>query len=377
MSKYIIKTYNIFILIIVYFSINTCSFSEKEEDSSTQIKRLLDDEKYDTAHLKIKDKLSSKKKDEDILTEKSTKELHLLELSNDRNRIVYTDDKAVYFRDLANPLVKVLTFAQLPVNLSISSDAEHAIISIALPNGVGCRLLAITLLESREAFVAKSLVPCNQHAGITSDGSFIYYFMDDSLYMESVTEDKSPKLVIDKKKFQPVASGIKNKYYLYPIGKTFLIFAGNAGLYHLYWLDPKKNEEERIADDIATPKIYYGNGKSAYIITGAIGNLFIQELKLSAYGRPVIADKISTNNEKINPWPTSIQDEFISSFEGEVFRWKDEKKIKIYPIISNSIWLAARDQIIYLDNNNNLLITPLEFSEEDYKLLELYQQTKR
>lgn len=338
---------------------------------------MLDDEKYETANQRIKEKFSTKKVEDELLSSKSTKERHLVEISNDRNRVVYTQDKTIFFKDLANPLTKQISFSQIPFNLSISSDAEHALVSIPIPNGIGCRLFAVSLLESKEAYSSKSIIPCYHHGGITSDGNTIYYFIDDSLYLESTIENKSAKLIRDKKFFSPVANGIKSKFYIYPIGKTFLIFMGDGGVYHLFWLDPKKQEEEKLMDNVATPKIFYGNGKNTYIVTGSVGELFSQELKLSAYGKPIPGNKIQINHERTNPWPTSIPEEFISSFEGEVFRWKEDKKIKTYPLFVNNFWVVARDQIIFIDRNNDLVLTSLEFAETDYKLLEIYHQTKK
>jgi hypothetical protein len=369
--------YSFFLYFCLFLLLLATSCKDQKEDEVAVIDKLLETEKFELAHTKLKNKLSTKRLEDEILSLRSTKESHILELSNDRNRIVYTEEKTIIFRDLANPLMKQLSFSQLPINISISSDAEHALVSLALSNGAGCRIVAVTLLEAREAYTSDSLIPCNHHGGITTDGTAIYYFIDDSLYMESLSEYKQNKLIRDKKHFPSPISSIKNKYYIYPIGKTFLIFVGNAGIYHLYWLDPKKNEEEKLADNIATPKLYYGNGKNAYIITGAIGELNIQELKLSAYGKPILAGLIPINHEKINPWPTSVSNEFISSYEGELFRWNSEGKIKHLPIFAQKFWIAARDQIIYEDLNNELVIGSLEFTEIETRLFEMYRQTKK
>ena len=363
--------------LVIFFLLFFISCKDNKEDEVVVIDKLIETEKFELAHTKIKNKLSTKRSEDEILSLKSTKDSHILELSNDRNRIVYTENKTVIFRDLANPLVKLKSFSLLPVNISISSDAEHALISLALSNGAGCKIIAVSLLEAREDYSSNSLIPCNHHGGITTDGNIFYYFVDDSLYMETLSEIRQSKLIRDKKNFPSPITNIKNKYYIYPIGKTFLIFAGNAGIYHLYWFDPKKNEEEKIAENIATPKLYYGNGKNAYIITGMVGELNIQELKLSAYGKPTLAGIISINHEKTNPWPTSLQTEFISSFDGEVFRWNLEGKVKYFPLFAEKFWIAARDQIIYEDINKELVIGSLEFTETEQRLLELYRQTKK
>jgi hypothetical protein len=369
------KIIKIFIILLFTIFLNSCK--DNKEDDTTNINRLLEDEKYETANTKIKEKLSTKQKEDEILSDKQTKEHHILELSNDRNRVVFTEEKSVIFRDLANPLVKQVTFGQLPVNLSISSDAEHALVSISLPNSAGCRIYAVSLLESKESYVSNSIIPCNHHGAITSDGTTIYYYIDDSLYMESTKEPKQPKLIIDKKNFPPPITNIKNRYYIYPIGKTFLIFAGNAGMYQVYWLDPKKNEEEKLLENVTLPKIFYGTGKNAYIVTGVIGELAIQELRFSAFGRPILAVKMQVDIEKTSPWPTMQANEFISGYEGEIFRWKEGDIIKTYPLLADRFWVAARDHIIYEDRNNELVISNLEFSEGDYKLLDQYRQTKK
>ncbi|MCB1141337.1 MAG: hypothetical protein H7A24_14425 [Leptospiraceae bacterium] len=359
----------LFLIFLVFFS----SCSEETEEGLESIDRLIEDEKYDIAKDRLKEKLSSRRKQDEVISRKRPVEPRFLELSNDRNRIVWTEEKTIIFRDLANPLVKTVVFSQVPSNLSISSDAEHAVVSFPLPSGAGCRLVAVSLVEAKESYMSNSYVSCSHHGAINYDGNMIYYFIDDSLYSEKTSEPKTAKLILDKKNFPPPAESIKNRYRIFPIGKTFVIFSGNGGSYKLYWLDPKKNTIELLSEEIATPKIYYGTGKNGYLIVGKIGDLYIQEMKFSAFGKPLLSRKISIGPEETISWPISVPDEFISTDKGTLFLWTVGKKRKRYPILASRFWVAARDQIIYEDKLNDLVLVNLDFSETDWRTLELYK----
>jgi hypothetical protein len=355
------------VLVLFLFS----CYKEKEEGLDS-INKLIEDEKFDIAKDQLKIRLSSKRPGDEIVSKRQTIEKRILEFSNDRNRVVWTEDKTVIFRDLANPLVKTMVFSQSPANLSLSSDAEHAIISFPLPNSAGCRMVAVSLVESKESYISNSYISCDHHGAISSDANGIYYFLDDNLYYEKLDETKTNKLILDKKFFLPPAESIKNRYKIYPIGKTFLIFAGNAGVYRLFWLDPKTNEIDQLSEEIATPSLIYGTGKNAFIVVGKIGKLSLQEVKYSAFGKPLLSRLISIGHEETVSWPMASNEEFLSLQNGFIVQWGPGKK-KNLPILTNRFWLAARDQIIYEDLDNNLLLIDMVFSEADWNSLELYK----
>lgn len=360
--------------IILFFILFGC---EKEvEDPLKDIDYLIENEKYEIAKEKVKSKLSSKRPNDTLLSEKTGGHKRIVDLSNDRNRIVWVQDKNIVFRDLANPLVKSLVFPQSAVGLSVSAEAEHALVLFPLPNSAGCRMVAVPLIENRNSYVSSSYVSCSNRAGITSDGTMIYYFIEDNLYMESTSEPKISRMIFDKKSFEYPYPNIKKKYYIYPIGKTFLILIGNAGSYILFWFDPKKSTVERIAEDVASPRIFYGNGKNLFFVSGTVGEVRFRELRFSYYGKPSLQPGLQINLSETNSWPMSTSDRFIAGHKGQLFIWGKEEPKKHIPILANHFWIVARDQIAYEDGEGKLVLTSNSFTEEDWKALDVYRMIK-
>jgi hypothetical protein len=365
---------NLGILLFLFLIFFNCT--KEVEDPLKEIDQLIENEKFDIAKERIKWKLSSVRENDIVLSEKSGSQKRIVRVSNDRNRIVWIQDKNIVFRDLANPLVKSLVFPQTAVGLSVSAEAEHAMVLFPLPNSAGCRMIAMSLVENRNSFVSSSFVSCANQGGITSDGSLIYFFIDDSLYLETTSEPKVSKMILDKKNFEYPFSNIKKKYYIYPIGKTFLIIYGNAGLYVMQWFDPKKNTLTKLADDLASPNLYYGNGKNLYLIAGTIGELKWKELRFSFYGKPSLQPGLDIGLSEVNSWPLSSQNGFLGTSNGQLFLWGGGEKKKNIPLFTKEFWVLARDQIVYEDKEGRLTLTHLNFSDDDWKLLDLYKMVR-
>lgn len=349
----------------------------KNDTAVKDIDTLIEDEKFSQAQDKIKNQLQTKRASDEILSSKKPANPRIIEMSNDRNRIVWTEDKQITFRDLANPLSKSLTFPDIPEMVSVSSEAEYAIVLFKLPNGAGCRMVNVSLIEPKPSYLSDTYVSCKNRCAISSDGSSIYYFINENLYEESLKDPKKPKLLVPKEKFESAYPNIKNRTHIYSIGKTFLIFYGNAGVYNLYWFNPKENGITKLASDIITPKLYYGNGKNAFVLSGVVGSLLLKEIKYTAYGEPNISKGFSISYNELNPFPTTKANEFISGKSGSIYRWGTSISKKIYPILAEKFWVVARDYILYENNSQELILTSTEFSPEEWKLLELYKQVKQ
>ncbi len=346
------------------------------EDPLADIEKLIEDEKYEIATEKAKSRLSSKRENDLIILDKPSNQKKIVELSNDRNRIVIAHDKNLIFRDLANPFVKNLILPQTIIGLSVSTEAEHALVLFSLPNSAGCRMVLVSLIENKNSYVSNSYVPCSSRGSTSSDGHIIYYFIEDNLYMEHTSEPKTSKMILDKKNFEYPHVNIKKKYYIYPIGKTFLILVGNAGSYIMFWFDPKQNTVEKLLENVASPKIFYGNGKNLFFVSGTIGKLHWKELKFPYYGKPSLQSDIPIELSETYSWATSNPNEFIGGFKGQLFIWNTNKEKKYIPILTNAFWVVARDQILFEDNSGKLILTNTSFSEEDWKALDVYRIAK-
>ncbi len=363
------------ILTLILFFIISCE--DKNEAIVKDIDTLIEDEKFSLAHDKIRVKLEAKRASDEILSNKRPQNPRMLEVSNDRNRVVWTDDKQITFRDLANPLIKSLTFPEIPEMVSVSSEAEYAIVLFKLPNGVGCRMVNVSLIEPKPSYLSDTYVSCKNRSAVSSDGSSIYYFINENLYEETLKDPKKPKLLVTKERFESIYPNIKNRTHIFSIAKTFLIFFGNAGVYNLYWFNPKDNSITKLASEIITPKLYYGNGKNAFVLSGVVGSLVLREIKYTSYGEPNLSKGFSISYNEINPFPTTKANEFISGKSGSIYKWGTTIKKRVYPIIAERFWVVARDYIIYENNNKELILTSTEFSPEDWKLLDLYKQVKQ
>lgn len=359
-------------ILMIILSLWTAQCRKQSEVEKIDV--LLSSEKFSKAEETARSRLSTRHSNDEYLSKEPAKD-RSVQFSNDRNRVVWTEGKQLQFRDLANPLSKTIGLNETAENLSVSSDAEHALISVSAANGTACRLLAVSILEKKKSYLSESFVHCKNQFGISKDGTRIYYIMDSSLYTEETSDTKNHKVLLDKKHFPETVHSVRNRYYFRPVGHNFLIFSGDAGAYNVYWLDVRKNALERITD-AASPLFYYGSGKNAYFIRGHIGSLSAQEISFSAYGRPVLSDSFAVNVRETVLWPVSENNEFVSLVDGKAVLWAPGGKKKELPLLAKHIYLSARDNIIYETSEGYLMKTSMDFSEEDWKALELYKKTK-
>lgn len=112
-------------------------------------------------------------------------------MSEDRNRIVWTEDEKIIFRDIPNPLVKSITLKEAPFDFRISNNAEFTLVSFRLKNTKGCRMKALSMLNDDMDYNSGAHIACRNSGGITKDGSYIYYFIDESLYKEKTSGPES------------------------------------------------------------------------------------------------------------------------------------------------------------------------------------------
>jgi hypothetical protein len=153
--------------------------------------------------------------------------------------------------------------------------------------------------------------------------------------METTTEPKFQKLIIDKSHFPYPYTNITRKYLIYPIGRTFLILYGNAGYYNAVWLDPSKNRTEKILEGIASSKLKFGNGKNFFLTTGEIGNYFLKEFKFSINGKPYLANEIPISTFQWNFEALSEPNTFLSLYKEQLYEWKGANK-KALPLFTEN-----------------------------------------
>ncbi|MCB1192715.1 MAG: hypothetical protein H7A23_06810 [Leptospiraceae bacterium] len=363
----------VFLLLFVGLFVLGC-----EEDSQAKnddIDNLIESEKFEIAKEKIQKRFETPRKTDEILSFNSPLQKRQLELSNDRNRIVWTEDKKVIFRDLANPTVKVREFPDYFDAISPSSNAEHIIVMFRGASSNGCKLIIVSPLAEKSEYISNASVDCKNRPSISSDGKFLYYFIDNNLYKESVTKNSDIKLIIKNEKFQSPYKKIENKAIIYPIRDTFFIFYGNAGSYNMYWFNPKKKLMTLFAKNILIPKVFFGGIDKAHVIGGTIGKFLLREIKINPKGKFLISDGFKINKRKLYSWQSLKVHEFISSGEkGIIVKWGVDLPVRALPLICERFWGVARDQILYESKTGELALSDGMYGDEDWKLLNIYKQ---
>ncbi|WP_420843368.1 hypothetical protein [Leptospira alstonii] len=368
-----VKSNTILILFAIFF-FNLCKSSH--ETFIEEIQELVEQEKYEKASEKLKEKLQSPKDRDELLSTDAPDSTRIIEFSNDRLKLVWTEDQKIFFQDLATGDNNSRSLDQLPSNLSLSQNANYALVEYTMQASGGCRYVAISLKDSSLSYEAGAQVSCKSRGSILPNGSKIYYFVDDNLYEEKTVEPRKPVLVLNKEKIVSPFPNLKTRFLMYPSGNSFLIFSGNAGAYNLYWFHPSQKTAEKIDKDILSPILYYGNGENAYYVGGEIGKLHLRRINFSSKGKPAVTKLFTVSRKEINPWKLSKKNEFLSGYSGKVHLWGPAKKSQNLPILCERVLLTGDDRIVCETEPGQLFLSKLDFQPEDWSIWKLYEEVR-
>lgn len=364
-------------MILVLFGISFFNFCKSSHETFVEeIQELVEQEKYEKASEKLKEKLQFPKDRDELLSAEAPESTRIIEFSNDRLKLVWTEDQKIFFQDLAAGENNSRSLDQIPSNLSLSQNANYALVEYTMQASGGCRYVAISLKDSSLSYEAGAQVSCKSRGSILPDGSKIYYFVDDNLYEEKTVEPRKPVLVLQKEKIVSPFPNLKTRFLMYPSGNSFLIFSGNAGAYNLYWFHPFQKTAEKIDKDILSPILYYGNGESAYYIGGEIGKLHLRRINFSSKAKPVITKLFTVSRKEINPWKLSKKNEFLSGYSGKVHLWGPAKKSQNLPILCERVFLTGDDRIVCEAEPGQLFLSKLDFQPEDWSIWKLYEEVR-
>ncbi|EMI63285.1 hypothetical protein [Leptospira noguchii] len=373
LKQVFIKKNTILVLFAIYF-FNFCKSSH--ETFIEEIQELVEQEKYEKASEKLKEKLQFPKDRDELLSAEAPDSARIIEFSNDRLKLVWTEDQKIFFQDLAAGENNSRSLDQIPSNLSLSQNANYALVEYTMQASGGCRYVAISLKDSSLSYEAGAQVSCKSRGSILPDGSKIYYFVDDNLYEEKTVEPRKPILVLNKEKIVSPFPNLKTRFLMYPSGNSFLIFSGNAGAYNLYWFHPFQKTAEKIDKDILSPILYYGNGENAYYVGGEIGKLHLRRINFSSKTKPVITKLFTVSRKEINPWKLSKKNEFLSGYSGKVHLWGPAKKSQNLPILCERVLLTGDDRIVCEAEPGQLFLSKLDFQPEDWSIWKLYEEVR-
>ncbi|MBM9499286.1 hypothetical protein JWG44_03360 [Leptospira sp. 201903071] len=376
-NKIVSRTFILKNTILILFTVsffNLCKSSH--ETFIEEIQELVEQEKYEKAADKLKDKLQSPKDRDEILSSEAPDSARVIEFSNDRLKLVWTEDQKIFYQDLSAGENNSRSLDQVPSNLSLSQNANYALVEYPMQTSGGCRYVAISLKDSSLSYEAGAQVSCKNRGSILPDGSKIYYFVDDNLYEEKTVEPRKPVLVLNKEKIVSPFPNLKTRSLMYSSGNSFLIFSGNAGAYNLYWFHPTQKTAEKIDKDILSPILYYGNGESAYYIGGEIGKLHLRRINFSSKGKPAITKLFTVSRKEIYPWKLAKKNEFLSGYSGKVHLWGPLKKSQNLPILCERAYLSGDDRIVCETEPGQLILSKLDFQPEDWSIWKLYEEVR-
>lgn len=362
--------FSIFVLLL--FSFFQCKTSY--ESLLEEIQQLIQKEDFETAKKKLERRLSRPRNSDEILSEANPSKGRLLEVSQNRNRVIWVEKKTLHFRDFANPNSAEHEIPGPASGLSLSNSAEFALVEIPLKREGGCLLYALSTTDDRLEYESGAHISCKNRSAIDSGGDWIYYFVDDDLYRERTQNPPQPEKWMDKSEFKPPYSKIKTVLTMYPFGKGFLVFAGNAGAYNLYYIEKNWKTSKQIDKDILSPALRFENENSAYYVGGSIGKLQLRRISLDSKNNPDSHHMFSLGEREIQSWKLSDEKDYLSAYDGEVFLWRPMQDKRTLPIRCNRIWSMARGQILCEGEKQMLFLSSGEFSNQDWNILDLYNQ---
>ncbi|MCC5815037.1 MAG: hypothetical protein JJT78_09795 [Leptospira sp.] len=353
------------------------SCQTEHESFVERINQLAQAEKYEKAKDMLRTKLESKRDSDEVISRSKPRRDRIMKLSEDRNRIVWAEDNRIIFRDIANPIVKTKTLTESPYDLQISANGEYALVSFRLKNTKGCRMKAYSLLDDNLDYESGAHISCRNKGSISQDGNKIFYFIDESLFYEKTSNPKKPIKLIDAAKIAPPFPKLKNKYSIVPIDSNFLLIAGIAGSYNLYFYHTDSKNIELLAKDILSPKTYYAHGKTLYLLGGKIGSWYLREILYSDSKKPKITTGFTITIRELEPWKMTGKNDFLSFYGDTVFQWGPMVPRKEFPLLCERGWGLARDMIVYENKDGELILSNTAYTEEEWTVLRLYEEIQK
>jgi hypothetical protein len=369
-----VKSKTLFVLFLAIF-FSACR--TEHEAFVEKVNKLIESHKYEQALDLLQSRLESKRESDEVISRTKPRRERTIRMSQDRNRIVWSEDKNIIFRDVANPMVKTKSMEESPYEFRISGNAVFALASFRLKNTKGCRMKAISMMDDELDYDSGAHIACRNSGGISQDGSTIYYFIDENLYKENTTDPKKPRKIIDSSKIIPPYPKLRNKYSLIPVDENFLLLTGVAGSYNLYFFNTKTESLDLITKDIISPKAFYAHGSSLFVIGGKVGSWLLREVSYSGDKKPKITTGFSISIREINPWKMTGKNDFLSYHNNAVFQWGPMVPRKEYPILCERAWGIARDMFVYENKDGELVLSNTAYSEEELLVFDLYKSVKK
>ncbi|MDZ4724992.1 MAG: hypothetical protein SH817_02460 [Leptospira sp.] len=367
-------------ILVLTFLIFLTNCKTEHENLVSEIEDLISREKYEKALILISERLSATRSTAEILSKSKPNQPRLLQLSEDRRRVVWTENKTIYFRDLITDKAENIELKIRPENFQISNNAEYAILQYPLKQKGGCAIYAYSLLNITVEYESGVHIPCKTGMGITQKGDKILYFFENNLYEERTSHPKIPKKAVSFDLFPPPFPKLKTNLQLASLGEDWLIWSGAGGAYNLYFLQSKTMKITFLSKDIVLPRITYNNGSSAYVVGGKVGDLYLREIEYSQNRIPSLHRGIPVSTREATSWKLTGKDEFLTGNQNEPLqpmKWKVLGKKEHLPFFLERFWVITGDRIIYENKAGELVLDNLIFGPEDFVMLDYYKKVKK
>ncbi|WP_210416377.1 hypothetical protein [Leptospira idonii] len=356
------------------------SCQSEHESLISEIDELIAKEKYEKALTLLQDRLSGNRNSAEVLSKSKPNQPRLLQVSEDRTKIVWTENKTLFFKDLINDTSKELELKLRPDNIQISTNSDYAIVQYPLKQKGGCAIFAYSILDPTLEYESGVHIPCKTGMAVTSGGEQILYFFENDLYIENTYPPKKPKRYIASDFFPTAFPKLKANYQLATLGKDFLIWVGTGGSYNLYYLNFSNSKVSLLSKDIVLPRIFYNNGSSAYVVGGKVGDLYLREITYGPNKNPYLSKGTPISTREAISWKLSGKDEFISVNQNEPnqpMKWKVLGKKEHLPFFLERLWGVSGDRIVYENKKGELVIDNLLFSQEDWSMYDYFKKVKK
>ncbi|BDA80498.1 hypothetical protein LPTSP3_g34280 [Leptospira kobayashii] len=369
----------IFIIYLLPFLL-TISCKSEHENLVADIDDLIAREKYEKALSLLEERLSANRNSAEVLSKSKPNQPRLFQVSEDRTKIVWTENKTVFYRDLILDKSEERELKIRPDNFKISANGDYAVMQFPLKQKGGCAIFAYSLTNSSLEYESGAHVPCKTGMGITSDGSKIYYFFENDLFEEKTSLPKNPKKYISGDEFPTTFPKLKANYQLASLGDDWLLWSGTGGSYNLYYINSFHKRISLFTKDIVLPRILYHNGTTAYLVGGKVGDLFLKEVNYLGNKSPSISRGTPINAREAISYRLTAKDEFISPNQSEPLqpmKWKVLGKKEHLPFFLERFWGVSGDRIVYENKKGELVIDNLQFTKEDWSMWNYYKEVKK
>lgn len=352
----------------------------QHESLIEEIEDLIQKEKYEKALALLYDRLSANRPNAEILSKNKPNLPRLLVVSEDRTKVVWTENKTLFAKDIVLGTSHKRELKLRPDSIQISNNGKFVSVQYPLKQMGGCAIFSYSTFDSELEHESIAHIPCKTGMAPSSDGSKLFYFFEGQLFFEEIGKKQKPQAYLSADKFPPPFPKLKHNFHIVSIGNEYLIWSGIAGTYHLYHLQPSTKKVTLVSKDIVVPRFYYDSLGSGFVVAGKIGDLYLKEVKYTSGKQPTISRGIPIANREAYSWKLPGKEEFLSTNMNEPnqpMKWKVLGKKEHFPFFLERVWSVMGDRMLYENKRGELILDDLNFTEQDKLMYEYYKKVKK